>query len=416
MVEAVGENGYARTPVAEVIARAAVSRRAFYEHFPNKEVCFTAAVDAIARTAATYVEATVGEATGHSRDVEATIEALFSRAVAHPAAVRLVLAELGALGSDGIAKREQVLAVGEALLHEIIGLADSGDAPNPIMRATTGGVSQVLYARACHNLAIPPTLIPDLLDWMSAYHPLPANELDVRGGATRLRISPGGRAPGSLSPTHEPGRHVGLRGAGAASHSLVVHSQRERILDAVAILGAADGFMAMTISRIIVHAGVSADTFYAHFASKEDAFLVAYEVGHARSLAATDAACRGAPDWPTSVRAGIAALFEFLASEPAFAHLALIDAQVVTPHTAARVRNALASYEQMFTRGLENSAHHASALAGEAIVGGLFELCVTYTLQARAHELGSLVAPATYFALAPIIGAEAAAGVALAPA
>jgi AcrR family transcriptional regulator len=43
MVQALAENGYARTTVADVIARAHTSRETFYEHFANKQACFLAA-------------------------------------------------------------------------------------------------------------------------------------------------------------------------------------------------------------------------------------------------------------------------------------------------------------------------------------------------------------------------------------
>src|SRR4051812_30467577 len=45
MASAVAEKGYSRTAVADVIDRAGVSRKTFYEHFANKEECFLAAYD-----------------------------------------------------------------------------------------------------------------------------------------------------------------------------------------------------------------------------------------------------------------------------------------------------------------------------------------------------------------------------------
>ena len=46
MVQAVAEKGYARVAVADVIERAGVSRKTFYEQFANKDECFLAAYDA----------------------------------------------------------------------------------------------------------------------------------------------------------------------------------------------------------------------------------------------------------------------------------------------------------------------------------------------------------------------------------
>ena len=46
MVQAVADKGYARVAVADVIERAGVSRKTFYEQFANKDDCFLAAYDA----------------------------------------------------------------------------------------------------------------------------------------------------------------------------------------------------------------------------------------------------------------------------------------------------------------------------------------------------------------------------------
>ncbi len=45
VADAVAENGYAATSVADIIARAGVSRKTFYEHFADKEACFLASYD-----------------------------------------------------------------------------------------------------------------------------------------------------------------------------------------------------------------------------------------------------------------------------------------------------------------------------------------------------------------------------------
>lgn len=45
MAQMVAEQGYAATSVADVVERAGVSRRTFYEQFPDREACFLAAYD-----------------------------------------------------------------------------------------------------------------------------------------------------------------------------------------------------------------------------------------------------------------------------------------------------------------------------------------------------------------------------------
>src|SRR4051794_2269237 len=49
MAVVVAEKGYTATTVGDVVARARVSRRSFYEHFEDKEACFLAAYEVGAR-------------------------------------------------------------------------------------------------------------------------------------------------------------------------------------------------------------------------------------------------------------------------------------------------------------------------------------------------------------------------------
>jgi AcrR family transcriptional regulator len=47
MALAAAQRGFAKTRVADVIARAGVSRRTFYAHFMDRESCFVAAYAAV---------------------------------------------------------------------------------------------------------------------------------------------------------------------------------------------------------------------------------------------------------------------------------------------------------------------------------------------------------------------------------
>ena len=68
MVEATARHGYAGATVAEVIVFAGVSRKAFYEHFTDKEDCFLAAYDVVSdRMIAQLVAAGSEHASGPAR-------------------------------------------------------------------------------------------------------------------------------------------------------------------------------------------------------------------------------------------------------------------------------------------------------------------------------------------------------------
>jgi len=423
MIDLVGGQGYGATTVAEVIARAEVSRKAFYEHYENKQDCFLAAYDAAVAQGFERVAGAVREAGGLQQEFGSGLGALFEGAVESPSIQRVVLVEIAALGPAGIERREQLISAYEELLRETLGASPRpGTIPNPLLRAVVGSILKVLYSRVQSGAQRQlPRLVPDLVRWSLSYYPLPAamdaiRELRPNGPPVALA---GGRAPGTLSPWSTSSRGRGAsRRTPSLSRSFLVHSQRERILDAVAQLSAEKGYANLTLDDIAERAAVSLQAFYEHFADKEDAFLVAYEVGHGKGRAIVERVHDAAPDWPHAVRAGIAALLEFLASEPAFAHMALVDALIATPRTAERSNKGIVRYAELLVPGLDEApaSRRPPDVTIEAIAGGIFELCLTYTVQGRVAELTELTPWATYFALAPFIGPEKAGQVAAAPA
>jgi AcrR family transcriptional regulator len=414
MTDAVGEQGYAKTTVAHVIARAGVSRKAFYQHFANKQECMLETYDALAAEGVEIVTEAYLKESETPASARSGIRALFEWAIENPRALRLVLIEVGSTGPAGIARREQLLGSFEELLRASLGLPPG---PNPVLRAIIGGLNQVLYTRAqAGSYAELRALVPALVQWATSYYPVPPAMVRLQEGAPAPPRAPvalvPGRAPGTLFAHISTAERRGIVGGRAnVSRSLVVHSQRERILDAVANLTSERGYAGLTCESIAEEAAVSLQAFYTHFTGKEDAFLVAYEVGHHKSLAAVLRARDAHLDWEGGVRAGIAALFDFLASEPAFAHIALVDALTATHRTADRAAKGSIAYARMLAPDLDEAtlAARPPRVIIEAISGGLFELCFSHALRGRVGVLPELLPAATYFSLAPFVGAEEAA-------
>jgi len=431
MIEAIAENGYRATRVADVIARAGVSRKTFYEHFANRQECLLVTYDIVAEEGMRRVEQAYRETDGWPGRVEAAIRTLFEASIENPGALRLSLVEIPAVGPAGIERRERSLDRYVSFIREGLELAPGeGTVSEMTLKAIIGGVNRVLYRRRLRGeddelLAI----VPDLVSWATSYYPTPAAILaepraepaqgardEIGRSASGTGVLYGGRAPGTLSPHSRLNPRRGLpRGDQNISRSFVVHSQRERILDAVANLTAAEGFAALNVEGIAEQAAISLKAFYEHFDGKEDAFLVAYEIGHGKGLAFAERAYIAESDWRLGVRAGIAALFEFLASEPSFAHIALIDALIATARTAERSNVGVQAFARMLVPRTEEAPGQSPVVAVtiEAIAGGVFELCLHYALQGRIRELPELTVSATYIALAPFLGPEEAARVAI---
>ncbi len=446
-IEVVGEKGYAEMTVADIIKRAGVSRRAFYENFSNREDCFLRTYDSImGESAAAFASAFgVGAASGNGEtdgngetagngngdgeghtgqdllaSVNSGIETVFKRALRRPEALRLLMVEVGTAGPKGIVRREELGGAYEALLRERLGFAPGpGPIANPVLRGVIGGLAAVLYSHVQNGRRRQLMgLVPDLVQWVTSYWPPPPELLSFvdPDPGTLPRRRDGGRAPGTLSlgAAGSSRRRRLVGGDNGVASAYVAHSQRERILDAVANLTAANGFAALTVEGIATAASVSLQAFYEHFPSKEEAFLVAYEVGHGKGLALVERAFDAQEDWPRGVRAGIEALFDYLAGEPAFAHLALVDVQAVNARATERAVRGVNAYGQMLVPGFKEApaGNRPPPIALEAIAGGIFEICLHHALQRRIHELPLMLPRATYFALAPFIGPEAAGRVA----
>lgn len=404
MTEAIAERGYTATPVADVIMRAGVSRKTFYVHFHDRRDCLIAAHALAAKhTLAAAAEMAKG-ATERGR-LQATITALCACAIEQPGASRLQVTEIAAAGQAGLLLREQeILALG-ALLRS--GLPSGADAPTDALMATiAGGMMRVIDQHAsAGETESPQTLAIQLTRWARSYHPAPnvLGKLDgpfLGAEALRADRAPiGGRAPGTLSQL--PRRlSEGSRGV---SPSFTAHSQRERILDAVANLSASRGYVALTVDDIVALAGVSLNTFYEHFRDKEDAFLVAHELGHMRGVAILEQALSSAESWEVGVREGIGALLGFFFSEPSFARLAAVEAPIATRQTAARMQRQLNIYSQLLLSGAPR-ARKPPSIVEQAIAAALHEAVFAFAVDGTVPHLGMAHSHATYVVLAPFLG------------
>jgi AcrR family transcriptional regulator len=416
MVEAVNERGFVATTISDLVTRAGISRRSFYEHFANKDECLLATYDAIVDGLGQRLVRTYDPTQSWLKRLEGVIRALFEEISARPDAARLICVEIGASGPAGM----QRWAAGSTEFERFISRGferapGPGSIPDPVARAIVGALRMIVYSRVRRERsgkalkADLMKLVPDLMNWIASYYPSPPS-LPQRPRPKRVRSLTGGRAPGSLAPPSP----VGNRGLPRGEHNLprgfVWFNQHERIFDAIANLTATKGYPALGLEDIAAEAAVSLQTFYTHFENKEEAFLATYEVGHARAMAAVNRSLTSQKNLIDGVRAGVLALLEFLASEPAYAHLACVDILIAYPHVAGRVEEANLGYTDLLDLGLgAEQPRGRGSLVREAVLGGVFELLHDYILRGRAERLPELTDHLSYIALTPFIGAEKAA-------
>jgi AcrR family transcriptional regulator len=409
VIYAISNRGYHNTTVADIIALAGVARRTFYEHFANKEACFLAAYDAILQRSMTRVAEAYSVSGSWEDKIQAAFLGFVGEVTSDPDAAQLVLIHSASAGEASIKRRNRGIHAFEALVRDSFKQAPAyREISDTTVKAIVGGVRQIIYSRLRHGQAIElPDLVPDLLTWARSYrHPVDVERLAVTAGADERLIGQESAAEGSGSKLSR-GRHKLPR-------SFVIHNQRERIIDAVARICATSGYAELTVPDIASTAGVSHKTFYEHFASKDQAFLAAFEMIGQQALNAASRSYIAESEWPRAVHRALSSLADYLSSEPAFARMALVEVLAAGPTALTQRDQILQSFSLLLAPGHRYSPTGADvpAIAPEAISGGILEVLYFYMSNDRVGDMRQLVPQLTYIALAPFIGTEQAAEIA----
>jgi AcrR family transcriptional regulator len=187
-------------------------------------------------------------------------------------------------------------------------------------------------------------------------------------------------------------------------HDIVIVSQRQRVLEAIAGCCAEKTFAATTIADIVSRAGVSRRTFYKLFPNKQTCFEAAVNA-FGEEIAETVAAARSGDDpWPDAIRKTIAAVLDLLASKPAFTTLAVIEAVGVEP-------DLINSYWELVVDKLRipwppDKEGTAAPDAARIAVGTAQVLIAQQIASGRTGELPSLLPDLVYIAVLPFVGQE----------
>jgi AcrR family transcriptional regulator len=197
-------------------------------------------------------------------------------------------------------------------------------------------------------------------------------------------------------------------GRAELAEPLIEHSQRERILVAIARSCASKGYNATTIADICEAAGVSRATFYELFRDKEDCFHAAMEVSLADAMSGILSVYSPDKPWATTVRDAAAAFLDLLAGRPAFARMALVEA----PSSGERAFELYASgkrvLQSLLDRGRDDPVEEEAipSSAGRAALCGAESLIVGQILAGNAGRLRELLPDVVYICTVPYLGQD----------
>ncbi len=381
MIESISQRGYRATTVAHVIALAGVSRRAFYELFPNKEHCFLATYDiVVARARKRVLDAWAAER-GWANRLHAGCKMLLDDVAENPKGPRLVLVDALGIGPKA---RERMLLAGFTFERLIVGAfqtaPDGVGFPQLTARGIVGGVRHVVFKRVLEQRERELHLLTDeVLDWIESYRTPAAARLGVPAP------SPSARQP----PT--------------PAAFLARDDKRARVLGSVVHLTLDEGYAALTDPQIAQFAGMSTEAFHKQFASKEECFLAVLDEFVREALDAVRPSFEEADDWAQGVYRAMAAFVEYLVAHEALLRIAFIDVFEVGPGMVGRLTRSVEGFSKLLA---ENGPEprRGPEVAPEAVAGAMWAIISGYVSNGRVARLPCLVDHLTFVVLAPYIG------------
>jgi AcrR family transcriptional regulator len=384
MVAVVAERGYEGTTVAHVVELSGVSRTAFYRQFANKEACFVATVDAVLEFAGTAVAEAWRRPGSWNERLRGAFEAFVDQILSQPAAARVGFIDAYVAGANAIEHVDQGVVMFARMVQQSFEESpERAKMPPALVRALVGGIHKVIATRLRRgDVEALPALMPDLWEWAIAYE----------------------------APT-VPLRQRKIRVANPAPSRFTPANQVERICAGMAVVCADRGYAATKIEDVVAAASVSLSTFYDHFATKEAAFVAAYDVGLMQASAAAIPAFQREGDWRYGTRAFAEAMLGHLSAESDWARMGIVEALAAGPRALERRDDAVMAYAALLQQGFE-SRPDVPPIAAEAISGGIYALIYDHIRTRGTDRLLELQPVTTFFGLVPFVGVEEAVAIA----
>jgi AcrR family transcriptional regulator len=149
MAAAVSEKGYAAATIGDIVRHAHVSRRTFYECFPDKESCFLALFAVTSDRLLDAISNEVARDLPWEERIRATVEAYLRGFAANPALTSTFLVEIRTAGPRALGLRRSVI---HRLTDVLLGLAADARAQDPSLHpldpatatAIVGGINELM--------------------------------------------------------------------------------------------------------------------------------------------------------------------------------------------------------------------------------------------------------------------------------
>jgi AcrR family transcriptional regulator len=381
MIESIAEHGYRGTTVANVIALAGVSRRAFYELFSSKEDCFVATYDIVVARSRKRVLEAWGRERGWANRMHASCKVFLEDIACDPKGAHLVLIDSLGLGAKARERMHLAGACYERLTVAAFRACPASEQlPAIAGRATVGGVRHVVFNRLRERRwGELRTLADEVLDWIEAYRS-PAS--------TRLRVF---SLPG---PPQIPVEPVGF---------LEGEDRRTRALGAIVHLTLDEGYATTTDPQLAQFACMSTEAFHKQFPGKEACFIAVLEEIAREATEAVEISVADAYSWPERAYLAVRAFIEHIVARPALLRVAFVDLFEVGPGVIDCMTRPVERLIALITEGAPEP-RRAPAVMHELLTGALWDIISAYAYSDRLRSLLRMIDVIAFLALAPYVG------------
>jgi AcrR family transcriptional regulator len=371
VIELTASDGYAGLTVEKILAVAGVSRATFYQYFRSADDCLWSAHRVHAEQLLADVEAT---ASGAQPEL-AVLDAIVAMALARPQAARLLMREGLAAGARGRCERDALIAgIARTMGGAATGRSEIDLPPAILIGATFGFLAMRLAAGDALD-----GVREQVREWAGVFAPSGVRQ------AWSARL-----APALASPERSGGR------------------LRDRVMHATAAVIRAKGYRDATVADIVEVAGVSRRSFYNEFPSKADAFIATYEHAFKMGLGACTPAFFISAPWRERVWHSAQAFTGFLAREPLFAYLGVVECYAAGPKFALRVQDTHLAFTLFLEDGYRErpAAQSLSRACSTLTAAAIVELAFQGARRGPGLYLRRFQPLAVYIALAPFLGLE----------
>jgi AcrR family transcriptional regulator len=191
-------------------------------------------------------------------------------------------------------------------------------------------------------------------------------------------------------------------------YRFIPRNEHERIQAAVALTIAAGGYEASSVEDICATGDFSVQTFHEHFSGKREAAIDAVEAGADQRITRCREAFERAGEWPEAIWAALQAYTDWMAANPTFARLGLVEILAMGPAGQALQRSLLDAFAIFLGPGYGRTTPGTPAAGSvdETIAYEVFRQLHRHVVRESPETLPTIVPDLARVVLTPFLGAE----------